>query len=190
MKFPHHPAAPHPPASDDLPPSKSRLKRDMLALQELGERLVALPPHKVRDAALPEALRNAVLEAQRIQAHGGRRRQIQYVGKLMRSADADAVRAVLDAATHDDRASAARMHAIERWRDALLAGDGAQTEFLDKYPGSDAQQLRQLVRGARAETGVDKPPRLTRQLYQFLKAAMAAHDTPTRPDDDEPLPTF
>lgn len=162
----------------------------MLALQELGERLVALPPHKVREAALPDDLRNAVLEAQRIRAHGGRRRQIQYVGKLMRGVDAHAVRAVLDAATNDDRSGTARMHALERWRDALLADDRAQTEFLDKYPGSDAQQLRQLVRGARAEAGVDKPPRSTRQLYQFLKAAMTAHDTPTRPNDDEPLPTF
>ena len=92
--------------------------------------------------------------------------------------------------TQDDRASVARMHALERWRDVLLADDQAQTEFLDKYPSTDAQQLRQLVRGARAEVGADKPPRLTRQLFQFVKAAIAAHDTPNHPADDEPLPRF
>ena len=190
MKFPHHPADEPAEPQDALPPSKSRIKRDMLALQDLGEQLVALPTYKVRDAGLPESLRDAVIEAQRTRSHEGRRRQIQYVGKLMRTADADAVRAIVAAATQDDRASTARMHALERWRDALLAQDDAQTEFLNKYPRSDAQQLRQLVRGARAEIGVDKPPRLTRQLYQFVKAAIAAHDTPQRPDDDEPLPSF
>lgn len=190
MKFPHRPIDPADDQPDDRPPSKSQVKRDMLALQELGEQLIALPAHTVRQADLPDALRDAVLEAQRITAHGGRKRQTLYVGKLMRSADADAVRAILAAATQEDRASVARMHALERWRDVLLADDKAQTEFLDKYPSTDAQQLRQLVRGARAEVGVDKPPRLTRQLFQFVKAAIAAHDTPSHPADDEPLPSF
>ncbi len=190
MKFPHRAAAPQTDMAEVLPPSKSQRKRDMLALQELGEQLVALPPHKIRDADLPDALRDAVLEAQRIHAHEGRRRQLQYVGKLMRNADVDAVLAMIAAATQDDRASIARMHALERWRDALLADDAAQTEFLHKYPRSDAQQLRQLVRGARAESGSGKPPRLTRQLFQFVKAAIAEHDRPNRPDADEPLPTF
>ncbi|MGA8008012.1 MAG: ribosome biogenesis factor YjgA [Thiomonas sp.] len=190
MKFPHHPSDTTDDLPDDRPPSKSQVKRDMLALQELGEQLIALPTHTVRQADLPDALRDAVLEAQRITAHGGRKRQMLYVGKLMRSADADSVRSIIAAATQDDRASVARMHALERWRDTLLADDKAQTEFLNKYPGTDAQQLRQLVRGARAEIGVDKPPRLTRQLFQFVKAAIAAHDTPSHPADDDPLPTF
>ena len=190
MKFPHRPIDSPDEQPDDRPPSKSQVKRDMLALQALGEQLIGLPAHTIRQADLPEPLRDAVLEAQRITAHGGRKRQTLYVGKLMRTTDADAVRAIIAAATQDDRASVARMHALERWRDTLLADDGTQTEFLDKFPGTDAQQLRQLVRGARAEIGVDKPPRLTRQLFQFVKAAIAAHDTPSHPADDEPLPRF
>ncbi|MDY0331615.1 MAG: ribosome biogenesis factor YjgA [Thiomonas sp.] len=190
MKFPHHPSDTAEAQADDRPPSKSQVKRDMLALQELGERLIALPAHIIRQADLPEALRDAVLEAQRITAHGGRKRQTQYVGKLMRTVDAAAVRAIIASATLDDRASVARMHALERWRDTLLADDQAQTEFLDKFPGADAQQLRQLVRGARAEVGVNKPPRLTRQLFQFVKAAIATHDDASRSADHEPLPRF
>ena len=190
MKFPHRPIDSTDEQPDDRPPSKSQVKRDMLVLQALGEQLIGLPAHTIRQSTLPEALRDAVLEAQRITAHGGRKRQTLYVGKLMRSTDADAVRALIAAATQDDRASVARMHALERWRDSLLADDQAQTEFLDKYPSTDAQQLRQLVRGARAEVGVDKPPRLTRQLFQFVKAAIAAHDTTRHPADDEPLPSF
>lgn len=190
MKFPHRPIDSAEEQTDDRPPSKSQVKRDMLALQELGEQLIALPSHTIRQSDLPDALREAVLEAQRITAHGARKRQTLYVGKLMRTADADAVRAFLAAARQDDRASVARMHALERWRDTLLADDDAQTAFLAKFPGTDAQQLRQLVRGARAEIGTDKPPRLTRQLFQFVKAAIAAHDTPSHPADDEPLPSF
>lgn len=190
MKFPHRSTDTAQSRSDDRPPSKSQVKRDMLALQALGEQLIALPAHTIRQSDLPEALRDAVLEAQRITAHGGRRRQTLYVGKLLRSVDVDAVRRLVATATQDDRASIARMHALERWRDVLLAYDAAQTEFLDKYPGTDAQQLRQLVRGARAEVGAGKPPRLTRQLFQFIKAAIAAHDTLSHPADHEPLPSF
>jgi len=190
MKFPHRPVAAASTSADDRPPSKSQVKRDMHALQALGERLIALAPHIIDQADLPEALRDAVLAAQRITARGGRRRQERYVGKLMRTVDADAVRAVIAAATHDDRASVARMHAIERWRDLLLATDAAQTEFLDKYPATDAQRLHQLVRGARAEKGAGSPPRQTRALFQFIKAAVAAHDLSHPRTDDEPLPRF
>ncbi|WP_298288715.1 ribosome biogenesis factor YjgA [Thiomonas sp.] len=190
MKFPHPPSADADAPQAQRGPSKSQVKRDMLALQQLGAQLIALPAHVVRQCSLPEDLRDAVLQAQRITAHGARKRQMLYVGKLLRSADADAVRAVIAAARQDDRASVARMHALERWRDALLADDAAQTEFLDKYPGCDAQQLRQLVRGARAETGTGKPPRLTRQLFQFVKAAMAAPATPNPFADHDPLPRF
>ncbi|MGE0072803.1 MAG: ribosome biogenesis factor YjgA [Thiomonas sp.] len=190
MKFPHPPSADADAPSEWRGPSKSQVKRDMLALQQLGAQLIALPAHVIRQCALPEDLREAVLQAQRITAHGARKRQMLYVGKLLRSADADAVRAVVAAARQDDRASVARMHALERWRDALLADDTAQTEFLDKYPGCDAQRLRQLVRGARAETGTDKPPRLTRQLFQFVKAAMTVHDAPLPPTDHDFIPRF
>lgn len=176
MKFPHRPVAAATTSPDDRPPSKSQVKRDMLALQALGERLIALPARVIEQADLPDALRDAVLAAQRITARGGRRRQEQYVGKLMRTVDADAVRAIIASATQDDRASVARMHAIERWRDALLASDAAQTEFLAKYPATDAQRLHQLVRGARAEQGAGRAPRQTRALFQFVKAAVAAHD--------------
>ncbi len=173
--------------ADALRPSKTRRKKDMHALQELGEALVALPAPVVRAAeTLPENLREAVLECQRIRDFEGRRRQMQYVGKLMRSADAQAVRAVIAEATQDDRAAVARLHAIERWRDLLLADDTALTGFVQRHPQADVQQLRQLIRSARSEAAAGKPPRSSRALFQSIKAALAASGAAGA--SDEPLP--
>lgn len=175
--------------ADAPSPSKTRRKKEMHALQQLGEALVALPAAVVRAAdTLPESLREAVLACQRIRDFEGRRRQMQYVGKLMRSADAQAVRAVIAEATQDDRAAVARLHAIERWRELLLADDTALTGFVQRHPQADVQQLRQLIRGARAEAAAGKPPRSSRALFQSIKAALAAGNTPAGGAADESLP--
>lgn len=158
-------------------PSKSQLKRDMLALQELGESLAALPVHRINQLDIPERLRDALREWSRIHAHEGRRRHAQYIGRLMRQVDPAPLRQALLDATGESRASVARMHALEDWRTRLLAeGDAALSEFLREHPGADAAALRQLVRAVRAEQAAGRPPRQFRALYQLLKDLLEQRD--------------
>jgi ribosome-associated protein len=153
------------------PVSKTRRKREMLALQELGAALVRLHEDQVRRLQLPEELRDAVLEAQQIRQHEARRRQLQYLGRLMRQADAEAIATQLADVKGESDAAKARFHALERWRDRLLEDEAAVTLWLDQHPGSDAQQLRQLVRNARRELEEDRPPKASRALFRFLRDA-------------------
>lgn len=163
--------------SDDTSPSKSQLKRDMQALQDLGERLVALPQARLDRVELPAALRDAVLEARRISARGGRKRQLQYIGKLMRHVDAAPIEAAIARMDGNDQAATALLHQAERWRERLLeAGDDALTEFLDRYPGADRQRLRQLQRNARAERDSEKPPRYQRELFRLVSETLRVEE--------------
>lgn len=161
--------------SDDTTPSKSQLKRDMLALQELGERLVELPQARLDRVELPPQLLDAVLEARRITARGGRRRQLQYIGRLMRDVDAAPIEAALARMDGTDRAATALLHQAERWRERLLdEGDAALAEFLDRHPGVDRQALRQIQRNARAERDGGKPPQHQRALFRMVSATLQA----------------
>lgn len=173
MKIP-----PETPEEDDgaLPPSKSQRKRDMQALQELGERLAALPAARLNVLDVPERLRDALRELGRITAHEGRRRHAQYIGKLMRGVDPEPLRRALDDALGDSRAAVARMHRLEDWRTRLLAEDTALDAFMRAYPRTEVQPLRQLLRAARAEAAAGKPPRQYRAVYQLLKDLLEQHD--------------
>jgi len=156
--------------TDNTPasPSKSQRKRESTALQDLGRALVKLPEERVRQLALPDTLRVAVLEAQRIQSHGASRRQMQYIGKLMRDVDAAPIAeqlAELRGASNDAKAA---FHALEHWRDRLLADDQALTDWLANHPESDIQPLRQLIRNARKEAAQGNPPRSSRALFRML----------------------
>ena len=146
---------------DVLPESKSARKRQMHALQDLGERLVALTSTQLAKLNLDnEALLEAVTLAQRISHHSGKRRQMQYIGKLMRSADADHIADALDALHEGSRKEKAREHMIEAARDALVArGDDALPEVLTIWPHADRQMLRQLSRSAIDEQKRDCHPR-------------------------------
>jgi ribosome-associated protein len=159
---------------NELEPSKSQRKREMTALQDLGAALVELPPGKLDLIPMPESLLQAVREARRISAHGARRRQLQYIGKLMREVDAEAIRSALDAATNQGAESVARMHRAERWRERLLADEGALAEFIEEHSGVDAQHLRTLIRNTRRESEQNKPPRSFRALYQEIRQALEA----------------
>lgn len=158
----------------DERPSKSQRKRDMQALQDLGAALVRLAAEQVRRLDLPESLRQAVLDAQKITAHEGRRRQIQYVGKLMRQVDAAPIQAQLDAINGESKAAVALMHRCERWRDRLLDDDGALTELLAERPLDDVQALRATIRAARRERSAGQSPRHARELYRLLLAHLSA----------------
>jgi len=165
-------------------PSKSQLKREMTALQKMGEELVAQSRDRVKRVPLPEDVRDAILECQQITNHEGRRRQLQFVGKKMRTLDAEEVAAVqrtLDSWRGASKADTNAMHMLERRRDKLLTSDAALTELLAQHPAADAQQLRTLIRNARKEQAENKPPKAYREIFQLLKQLQAASE----PDESE-----
>ncbi len=165
-------------------PSKSQLKRDMTALQKLGEILVDAPRDRVRKVPMPEDVLEAILACQQISSHEGRRRQLQYVGKKMRTleeAEVAAIQKVVDSWRGASRAETAALHTIERQRERLLADDGALTELRAKHPELDMQHLRTLIRNARKEQAENKPPKAYREIFQILKSLQNA---PTTTDQD------
>lgn len=159
---------------DDERPSKTRRKKDMHALQDLGESLVELPAERLAQVALPEALRDAVLEASRLTRHEARRRQMQYIGRLMRDIDPAPIRAKLDEWRGRSREATALLHAAERWRERLLADDGALTAFANEHPGADLQALRAAIRETRRSQAAGAPPRHFRELFRLVREAMQA----------------
>jgi ribosome-associated protein len=153
-------------------PSKSELKRQMTVLQKLGEELVEQPRDRVKRVPMPEDVRDAILECQNIKDHEGRRRQLQYVGKKMRTLDEEEVAAIqrtIDSWKGLSKADTAAMHALERRRDKLLTDDKALTTLLSENPELDVQQLRTLIRNARKEQAENKPPKAYREIFQILK---------------------
>ena len=162
---------------DDRPPSKSQIKRDMHALLDLGRELIALPPAKLARLPLEEKLREAIALAQRIHSNEGKRRQVHYVGKLMRHADAPALRAQLDIWANGSREETRAMHRLEDLRDRLIENDEVLTHLLERFPGLDIQALRAQIRAARKESadnaalpeGREPARKHYRALFQTLK---------------------
>ena len=152
------------------PISKTQRKQAVHMLQALGEELVELNVDSLAAIELPERLRDAVMEARRITKFEAKRRQLQYIGKLMRGVEAEPIRAALDAAGARSRAEAAAHKRIEAWRERLLAGPGAVAELLAEYPHADTRRLRALVRDVLREREAGRPPRSFRELYQALRA--------------------
>ncbi|EHP41924.1 hypothetical protein OR16_17052 [Cupriavidus basilensis OR16] len=170
--------------------SKSQKKRDMLALQDLGVELEALPKDRLARVPMPEALADAIRDARRITNHEGKRRQMQYVGKVMRRLDDDevaAIQRVLEGFKGTSKAETAKLHLVERWRELLLADDAALTKFLAEHPASDVQALRNIIRNARKEHEMSKPPRYFRELFQAIKTALEGKQAATA-DEQEPEP--
>jgi ribosome-associated protein len=150
-------------------PSKSAMKRAMTDLQDLGEALVGLSKEQLQRIDLPEDLRDAVRDAQRFTQHEARRRQLQYIGKLMRALDPGPIRAALDDIKGVSAAANARMHALERLRERFLADEKVIAEIAAAHPGADLQHLRQLRRNALKEQELGKPPRAFRELFRTLR---------------------
>jgi len=160
-------------------PSKSQLKRDMTALQELGEDLLGLPENRWEPLTLPEILSDALRAAKKITAHEGRRRQIQYIGKLMRKIDPEPVREAVAAFKLGHAKDSLALHQSEAWRARLLAGDDAVQAFINQHAGIDVQQLRSLVRAARKDASnvpEKRNGRAYRELFQFIKTEQLRDD--------------
>lgn len=154
----------------DEPVSKTRRKREMTDLQALGVALVELPESQINAMRLDERLLQAVLEAKHIRSHEAKRRQLQYIGRLMRELDPEPIRARLAAAEGTSAQATAAHRRLEAWRERLLADDAALTRFASEHPGAELQEIRALIRNARKEQKEGKPPRAYRELFRALKA--------------------
>lgn len=154
----------------DLPPSKSQLKRDAHALMKLGADLAEISREDWLKLALPEELVDALEESRRIRSHGAHKRQMQYIGKLMRDIDPAPIQQYFEQQRLESRRQIKKHHRLEEWRDRLLEeADAAIQEFMTHYPQADRQHLRQLVRQARKESEQDKPGRSSRSLFRYLR---------------------
>ena len=155
--------------TDDTPISKTKRKEAMHELRDLGAELVELSVGQLKRINLPENLFDAVRECQKITAHGARRRQIQYLGKLMRSVDDEPIRAGLALLRGESSAETARLHRLERLRVRLLEDEAVLTEIAAQWPGVDLQHLRTLRRNALKEKENNKPPKNFRAIFQILQ---------------------
>lgn len=155
-------------------PSKSELKRRSSDLQALGEALIELSDSELDALPLPEQLRDAVLLARRITAHGGLYRQKQYIGKLMRTIDAAPIQEALEAKRARERSEALRFRRIEQWRDRLLKeGPAALAKLREEAPAIDQAAIESLLTQARKERETQSPPRAARELFQLLRTALS-----------------
>lgn len=175
---PHRGVDAHYGDSDDDRPSKTQLKQQSQALQDLGLAVSELSDERLARVQMPDALREAIQTFRKTRSHEGRRRQLQYVGKLMRSADEAALREAVAEAALGSARETLLLHELEAWRGALLADDEALTRWLQSHPDTDAQQLRSLVRAARRDAAAlsaeQRQPRSFRNLFQFLKPHLSS----------------
>lgn len=172
-------------ADDDGRPSKSSRKREMHALQDIGEELVAMPADRLARMALPDELRAAVMDARRFTKHEARRRQMQYIGRVMRGIDAEPIREAIDAFKNVSRAEVARHHRLERLRADFLEDEKVATRIAETWPGADMQYLRTLRRNALKERELNKPPRSFREMFRVLRELDGASDVADEASDDE-----
>ena len=150
--------------------SKTQKKKEALSLQELGERLVKMPPEQIKDIELPEEIYNAIRFAKTIKSHGARRRQLQYIGTLMRRIDPGPLQESLDNIEQGHYKRTLSFKEIENWRDELLAGnDTIMEEILAKHPDADRKKIAQLVQTALKEKEHNNPPKSSRALFRYLR---------------------
>jgi len=173
-----------PPLTEGRRRSKTKAKEEVEALQDLGKRLVGVGNDRLKKLDIPESLLDAVLEAKKINSHGALRRQMQYIGKLMRDVDTDPIQEMLDELDGISNKANARFHALEKLRDRLIEDEGVITTLKNDYPELDVSTLRTLRRNAIKEQAEQKPPRAYRAIFQLLKNLQSA-ETPDNGEDVE-----
>jgi len=158
------------------PKSKSQIKREMKELQQLGEKLLTLSPEQLNDIDIPDELREEILLARRVKSHGARRRQLQYIGALMRRVDPEPIYQFFKNKSMDRQRDALANRQVEIWRDGLIEGSEAVLEsVLERFPDADIQHLRQLIRNSK-KTGHEK--KSSRALFRYLKKLMDSASPP------------
>lgn len=155
--------------------SKTQRKKQMHDLQGLGAALVKLSPEKLARLDLPESLRDAVVEAQRFTKHEARRRQLQYIGRIMREIDSDPIAEQLRALEAPSRKQTAVFHVAEKWRQALVDDPTNVAAFVKEYPDADPDRLTALAAKAADEKRLGKPPRQFRELFHVLNTILQSH---------------
>jgi ribosome-associated protein len=155
--------------SQQAPISKTRRKTEMLELQELGVELVGLDDEQLAALDLPDALRDAVVQARSITRFEPRRRQLQYIGKLMRRVDPAPIRAMLDERRARAGGQNAVLRRVEAWRERLLTDRDGLAELLAEQPDANVSRLRALIESARTERAEARPPHSYRALFQALR---------------------
>ncbi|MCP3870839.1 MAG: DUF615 domain-containing protein [Gammaproteobacteria bacterium] len=150
--------------------SRSAIKREMLALQEVGERLVALGPRVWDQLALSPGIRDGLEESRRIKSHNAMRRHVRRLGKLLRAEDPEWVKQLIDRIDDRHEPDKARIYRVERWHERLLErGDAALVELLEICPDADRQRLRQLIRAALKKREEDKLFSAGGKLFKYLR---------------------
>ena len=176
-------------AIDGIAPSRNELKKQMQDLQELGEAVAALPTDRLDKLRIDERLRDAIDELRRTRSFEGKRRQLQYIGKLMKHEDPAPLREAVASYRVGSATDTLALHQAEYWRDQLLAGDDALAHWIKDYPATDIQQLRSLVRSARKEKlePGKRHGRAYRDLFRMIKEQMqdVAGAEGAAPDDDD-----
>ncbi len=167
------------------PPSKTQLKAEADEKQALGEALLTLRTDLMVRLDLPDKLLDALKEAKRITNFEGRRRQMQFIGKLMRTLDMTPIRAAIDEQANGSADLTLALHLAEQWRDKLMESDDALSQWLTDYPATDSQQLRALIRQARKDMAKPETPgeaprhaKSYREIFQLVKLAMAEEAKP------------
>ena len=162
------------------PPSKTQLKAEADEKQALGEAMLTLRADLMARLDLPEKLLDAIAQAKRITNFEGKRRQMQFIGKQMRPLDAEPIRAAIDEQVNGSAELTLALHLAEKWRDRLIAADDALGDWLAKFPATDSQQLRALVRQARKDVAKIETPgqaprhgKAYRDIFQLVRQAMA-----------------
>ena len=163
-------------AIDGLAPSRNELKQQMQDLQELGEAVASLPVDRLDKLKIDERLRDAIDELRRTRSFEGKRRQLQYIGKLMKAEDPEPLREAVASFRVGSATDTLALHQAEYWRDQLLAGDDALANWVTEYPDTDVQQLRSLVRAARKEKlePGERRGRAYRDLFKLVKEQLQA----------------
>lgn len=158
-------------SAEEEPISKSQRKRDAEAAQQLGKNILGLSQDAQNSMNLPDSLEKALNDARKIKQNSALKRQLQYIGKVMRSVDLEPIQEhYIKLTNHYDKDIKA-LHHIENWRDKLLAdGDKALEELLSEAPNADRQHLRQLIRQSAKETKMKKPPKSAREIFKYLKS--------------------
>lgn len=172
-----------------LPISKTKRKRAMDALQDLGAELVELSNDQLKQLDLPDALLIAVKDAKKLtNARGAQKRQLQYIGRLMRDVDPEPIQAKMDEWNGVSKEATIKLHLLERWRERLLENESALGEFLSAHPDVDVQYLRTLIRNAHKEREANKPPKSSRALFKLLREIILGKteaEFKDAPDDEE-----
>lgn len=149
--------------------SKTEIKQDMHELQKLGQQLAEMPLNKVKNIPMSDTLMAAMEEMQRIGKNEAKRRHLQYIGKIMRNEDEDAIRHALDLMDSSSEVFIRIQKQCEQWRERLVKDPKSMNEYIDLHPQVDRQQLRTLVRNAQKEVEKEKPGTNYKKLFQLLR---------------------